>query len=197
MTIVPKTGRQPVKGTFYAAGSATDGQQQLHRRAAAAGLSVPGELLKLWDFSVGVGGPIVKDRLWYFGVLRNEGIHRSVPGMYANKNAGDPTKWFYEADLTRQSRVGDRPTTSQNLRLTIQATPRNKIGLFWDEQIPCNGATWSADIEGCRRQSSSGFIYGGAATIAPEAGGTGAGGTSGGYVQQVSSGSSRRPGRRR
>ena len=56
------------------------GQQQLHRRAQAAGLSVPGELLKLWDFSVGVGGPIVKDRLWYFGNIRNEGIHRSVPG---------------------------------------------------------------------------------------------------------------------
>jgi hypothetical protein len=184
MTIVPKTGGNTIKGTFYAAGVHNGMVSSNYTDAfAAAGLSVPGELLKLWDFSVGVGGPIVRNRLWYFGNIRNEGIHRSVPGMYANKNAGDPTKRFYEADLTRQSRSA-QAYQIQNLRLTIQATPRNKIGLFWDEQIPCNGATWSAEIEGCRRQSSSGFIYGGTATIAPEAGGTGAGGTSGGYAHK-------------
>ena len=184
MTIVPKTGGNTVKGTFYAAGVNNSMVSSNYTDAfAAAGLGVPGELLKLWDFSVGVGGPIVRNRLWYFGNIRNEGIHRSVPGMHANKNAGDPTKRFYEADLTRQSRSA-QAYQIQNLRLTIQATPRNKIGLFWDEQIPCNGATWSEDIDGCRRQSSSGFIYGGTATIAPEAGGTGAGGTSGGYVHK-------------
>ena len=79
----------------------------------------------------------------------------------------------------------------QNLRLTVQATPRNKFGFFWDEQLPCNGATWSSEEDGCRNQPTSGFIYGGTATIAPEAGGTLAGGSSGGYghkfqrVQQV------------
>ena len=39
----------------------------------AAGLSVPGQLLKLWDIAGGLGGPIVKDRLWYFLNVRNEG----------------------------------------------------------------------------------------------------------------------------
>jgi hypothetical protein len=181
MTIVPKTGGNTIKGTGYVAGVGNSMVSSNFTPALqAAGLSVPGELLKLWDFSAGVGGPIVKDRLWYFVNVRNEGSHRSVPGMYANKNAGDPTKRFYEADLTRQS-VSPSSYQIQNLRLTVQATPRNKIGLFWDEQIPCNGATWSADVDGCRRQPESGFIYGGTATIAPEAGGTGAGGTSGGY----------------
>jgi hypothetical protein len=181
MTIVPKTGGNTIKGTVYAAGvNNAMVSSNYTTQLQAAGLSVPGELQKLWDYSLGVGGPIVKDRWWYFGNVRNEGIHRSVPGMYANLNAGDPTKRTYEADLTRQS-VSPQAYQIQNLRLTIQATPRNKISVFWDEQIPCNGATWSAQDDGCRRQSSSGFIYGGTATIAPEAGGTGAGGTSGGY----------------
>jgi hypothetical protein len=184
MTIVPKTGGNTIKGTFYAAGVSNGMVSSNYTpELQAAGLSVPGELLKLWDFSVGVGGPILKDRLWYFGNVRNEGSHRSVPGMYANLNAGDPSKRTYEADLTRQS-VSPQAYQIQNLRLTIQATPRNKFGLFWDEQIPCNGATWSSDVDGCRRQSDSGFIYGGTATIAPEAGGTGAGGTSGGYAHK-------------
>ena len=152
----------------------------------AAGLSVPGELLKLWDFSVGVGGPIVKDRLWYFGNVRNEGSHRSVPGMYANMNAGDPTKRTYEADLTRQSR--------QRAGLSDPEPAADDPGDAAQQDRRCSGTSRSRaaarpgrpTIDGCRRQSSSGFIYGGTATISPEAGGTGAGGTSGGYVAQVS-----------
>jgi hypothetical protein len=191
LSVVPKTGGNVMKGSFYLAGVSSGMVASNYTDALkAAGLSTPGQLLKLWDFSGGLGGPLLKDRIWYFLNVRNEGAHRSVPGMYANKNAGDPTKRTYDPDFTRQS-VTAGNYMIQNLRLTVQATPRNKIGLFWDEQIPCNGATWSANEEGCRTQPTSGFIYGGTALFAPEAGGTGAGGTSGGYahkfqrVQQV------------
>ena len=179
MNIVPKTGGNTVKGTGYMAGvSSGMVGDNYTEELRAAGLSVPGKLLKLWDFSVGVGGPVVKDRLWYFGAVRNEGSHRSVPGMFANKNAGDPTKWTYEPDLERQS-VTPESYNIASLRLTFQATPRNKIGVFWDEQIPCKGATWSDREEGCRQQPASKYNYSGAqATVAPEAGGAGgAGGT--------------------
>jgi hypothetical protein len=179
MNIVPKTGGNTVKGSIYLAGVTSGMVGDNYTQALKdAGLSAPGKLLKLWDFSGGLGGPIVKDRLWYIFTLRNEGSHRSVPGMFANKNAGDPTKWNYEPDLNRQS-VNPESYDIANLRLTVQATPRNKFGLFWDEQIPCKGATWSEHEEGCRQQPASGFHYSGAqATVAPEAGGAGgAGGT--------------------
>ena len=64
------------------------------------GLTTPGELQKLWDYNVGVGGPIKKDRVWFFVQFRDEGSHRTVPGMFANANMGDPTKWTYVADTT-------------------------------------------------------------------------------------------------
>jgi hypothetical protein len=184
MSIVPKTGGNTVRGTFYTAGvgDAMVGSNYT-QELQDAGLRVPGQLLKLWDFSIGVGGPILRDRLWYYGNAREQGAERSVPGMYANLNAGDPTKWLYAPDESRQSRTGSSYRIT-NLRLTYQATPRNKIGVFWDEQKPCNGATWSSSEDGCRRQPDSGFIYGGTATIAPEAGGTNAGGTSGGYAHR-------------
>jgi hypothetical protein len=184
MSIVPKAGGNTVKGTVYLA-SVTKGMVDSNYtdELKNAGLSVPGQLLKLWDASVGVGGPMLRDRLWYYGVLRDQGSHRSVPGMYANANAGDPTKWNYVADTTRQSRTAAAYRIA-NVRLTIQATPRNKFGVYWDEQKPCAGAPFSAEVEGCRNQPTSGFIYGGAPTFSPEAGGTGAGGTSGGYVNR-------------
>src|SRR4029077_277644 len=48
-----------------------------------------------------------------------------------------------------------------NLRMTVQASQRNKFNLFWDEQHPCQGATWSEAEEGCRQQQP-GQIIGGA-----------------------------------
>ena len=62
---------------------------------------MPGQLRKVWDFNRGVGGPIVRDRLWFYSTARDEGSERAVPGMFANKNAGDPTKWTYDADTSR------------------------------------------------------------------------------------------------
>jgi hypothetical protein len=188
---VPKTGGNTFRGSFYTAGVSKGMVGDNYTdELKAAGLTVPGQLLKLWDFSIGVGGPVMKDRVWFYAIAREEGAHRSVPGMWANKNAGDATKFTYEPDLTRQSRsAGSYGIAS--LRLTFQASQRNKVGLFWDEQKPCSGSTWSEGEDGCRNQPSSGFIYGGTPTFSPEAGGTGAGGTSGGYshgiqrVQQI------------
>ena len=71
--------------------------------------------------------------------------------MYYNKNAGDPTKWTYDPDLSRQA-TDDGTWKNVSLRLTVQATPRNKVNLFWDEQDLCVSC-----------------IGGGNATTAPEA----------------------------
>ena len=191
MSIVPKTGGNTLKGSFYTA-AVSEGMvgDNYTDELKAAGLTVPGQLLELWDFSLGVGGPVLKDRVWFYAIAREEGAHRSVPGMWANRNAGDPAKWTYEPDLSRQSRSAGSYGI-MNLRLTFQVSERNKIGVFWDEQKPCTGSTWSDREDGCRTQPTSGFIYGGTPTFSPEAGGTGAGGTSGGYshgfqrVQQI------------
>ena len=105
------------------------------------GLTTPGKLYKLWDYNVGVGGPIKKDRVWFFFQFRDEGSHRTVPGMFANANMGDPTKWTYVADTSRPA-VQAGSWRNGALRLTVQPTTRNKFNVFWDEQIPCQGAAY-------------------------------------------------------
>src|SRR3989440_5078248 len=102
MNIVPRTGGNTIKGNGYFAGVSggmvgSNYTQDLKDR----GLRTPGDLLKLWDFSGSVGGPIRKDRLWYFLNVREEGSYRSVPGMFANLNAGILGKWTYVQDPTR------------------------------------------------------------------------------------------------
>ena len=81
MNIVPRSGGNTVKGQIYLSGvpQRLVGSNYTHD-LKDAGLSTPGKLIKQWDETFGVGGPIKKDRLWYYGTYRDEGQHRSIPG---------------------------------------------------------------------------------------------------------------------
>ena len=160
MNIVPKSGGNTLKGQFYLSGVPpswvnSNYDDDLKNR----GMSAPGKLLKQWDETFGVGGPILKDRIWYYGTYRDEGQHRSIPGVFPNLNAGDPTKWEYLPDTTKQAR-GAESFQLASVRLTAQVTPRNKINYHWDAQWPCNGASFTADADACRTQSQEGAFVG-------------------------------------
>jgi hypothetical protein len=98
MNIVPRTGGNTIKGNAYLAG-VTGGMvgsnytQDLKDR----GLRTPGDLLKLWDFSGSVGGPIKKDRICVLLQRARGGQLPVGAGMFANLNAASraltPTWW--------------------------------------------------------------------------------------------------------
>jgi hypothetical protein len=181
LNVVPREGGNTFRGSVYGSG-VTEGMvgsnytQELDDR----GLSTPGEYQQIWDVNVGVGGPILTDRLWYFGTFRDEGSYRTIPGMFANANAGDPTKWTYVKDESRPA-VAAIAFRNIAVRLTSQVTPRNKVTFFWDEQMPCEGAALAGlgdDVEACRHAGPNEIIAGSAvptptatATSAPETAG--------------------------
>jgi hypothetical protein len=177
LNIVPKEGGNTVRGSFYAAG-VTEGMigSNYSDELRSRGLTTPGETRKVWDFNLGVGGPIKSDRAWFFGTFRDEGSERSVPGMFANANAGDPTKWTYVADRSRPA-VNAASYRMMSMRVTTQATPRNKFVVFWDEQKPCEGGAAPGYTGKACRTSGNDLVYGGStaaptpsasATLAPE-----------------------------
>ena len=47
------------------------------------------------------GGRIVRDRLWFYLTYRESYAENTVPGMFFNKNGGDPTKWLVDFDTSR------------------------------------------------------------------------------------------------
>src|SRR6185436_4408415 len=166
LNVLPKEGGNSMHGTFFVTG-ATEGMigsnysQELKDR----GLTTPGETRKVWDFNLGIGGPIAKDRLWYYLNLREEGSERTVPGMFANANAGNPTKWTYVADTSRPAVLAASYRITA-LRLTAQATPRNKFTIFYDQQLPCEGGSAPGFSGDACRQSGDGEIFAGS-TAAP------------------------------
>ena len=67
-----------------------------------------------------LGGPIKKDKVWFFFARLLPRQRQHVPGMFYNKNAST-TKWSYEADTSRPA-LSERPRPLQPaLRMTFQA----------------------------------------------------------------------------
>jgi len=128
MNVVPKTGGNQVHGAAFYSGTG-------EKLQADNGSGVP-PLNTVYDVNISVGGPIMKDKVWYFVNGRTQAATRYIPGIFYNKNAGDPTKWTYDPDPT-QPQFTDRTWENLSGRVTWQATPKNKIGGFWDEQVVC------------------------------------------------------------
>ena len=164
MNIVPRQGGNTFAGSLFTS-YAGDGWQgtNLTRAHQAAGLRVAAETLKLWDVNGSFGGPILRDRLWFYWTGRHQGTRQLVAGIWANRNAGDATKWTYDPDYNRQAK-DDGTWKNSSIRLTYQATPRNKVQVWWDEQVNCQSCLGSGASGG----ASATFA---AASLAPEADG--------------------------
>ena len=139
INIVPRTGGNTFKSHAFFTGL-TGGMQASNftDELRAAGLRTPAKQNYIYDSSYSLGGPIIKDKLWFYGLAYYRGSENTVPGMFANKNAFDPTKWGYVADESRPAVAGGRGPLQPAIRFTYQATQRDKINVFWDEQISNN-----------------------------------------------------------
>ena len=134
MNLIPREGGNQFKGSFFATGAGEQWQSSNYTQELKdAGLRTPNALKEVYDVNPGAGGPLVRDKLWFYSAARWQSTQSYVAGLYENKNAGDPAKWAYEPDL-------DRPAfqpliqRSFNTRLTWQVSPRNKIAIFGEHQ---------------------------------------------------------------
>ena len=106
----------------------------------AAGLPTPNRIVKNWDFSEALGGPVRRDRLWFWFSARYNGVENEAP-VFENRNAFNPAQWFYEPD-TANPGVNAGRVVQSSLRITWQATPRNKIAGTYKADRWCNCPTF-------------------------------------------------------
>jgi carboxypeptidase family protein len=170
LNIVPKTGGNRFAGQFFASTAGSWSQSNnVDASLEAVGITEAG-LIDNWDLNGSVGGPIKRDRLWFYANVRDFGTYRIVPAAFANLNAGDASKWNYVEDRSQQIR-NDTGTTLGSIRLTAQVTPRNKVGFFIDQQRQCTGSALASGSAGegwCRDRDVEWVALGGLFT-SPEA----------------------------
>jgi hypothetical protein len=170
--IIPRSGGNRYSGTAFFSGTQSNLQSSnITDALKAQGIPTPPTVRKNWDSSGALGGPLVRDRLWFFGNVRTIGIAQVVAGGLApNRHVGDPTQWGYEPVPGVETRFAESKLVL-SVRLSGQPTPRNRVTFAYQPQYRCLGSTLSADADGCRVRGSDwiGAPFG-AETTAPEAG---------------------------
>src|SRR5207302_1394487 len=107
----------------------------------------PGALVHVYDYNPGYGGPIAKDKLWFFATARWTEAKNQVPNDYPNKNFVVGTTPPTLLNATTMSYVPVQDNTlldttvgggghfwEQTLRLTWQVSPKNKIGAYYNNK---------------------------------------------------------------
>jgi hypothetical protein len=164
MNIVPKQGGNRFSGLAFVSGFSKGMQSDnFTDELQARGATQPNSVYHVYDVNFGLGGPIVRDKLWYFVNLRWQGQRQDTLNVFYNQNAGDPNRYDYVADLSRPA-LSDRTWENYTPRITYQATPRNKFSFSWDEQPVCRACTGTTSLTG-----SPNFIF----PTSPEADGHG------------------------
>ncbi len=85
---------------------------------------------KIWDFNPSIGGPIVKNKLWFHYTFRHQGVNKTVADSYYDKN---PSPFAYEADTNRVG-IDDGHIVSNAGRLSWAATSKDKVSFYMDNQ---------------------------------------------------------------
>ena len=115
ISMVPKDGGNTFSGSSflgYAPGRLQS--DNFTPELAARGLRAVPTVLRVFDYNVAYGGPIKRDRLWFFATGRYWGVDQSVADSF---------------DLNGNQGVNDNLLKNAGLRLTWQASPRNKFAV--------------------------------------------------------------------
>jgi hypothetical protein len=134
LNIIPRDGGNTFSGSLFG-NTARDWMQDNNFTQALKnqGLRTPGRLNKLYDVSAMGGGRIVRDKLWFYLTVRQVVSDTTVPGMWVNKNAGRPDIWAVDFDLSKPA-FTDTRDRHEIVRLTWQATSRQKLTGYWQQQ---------------------------------------------------------------
>src|SRR5204863_9484202 len=167
LNLEPKSGGNTFKASaFYSGAGKWSTGNNLDDTLISYGLTKPAGIIRAWDVSGSGGGPIRKDKLWFFANLRKYSNLAPVQNAFANLNAGDPTKWTWAKDPNVEVRSADARSI-ESIRLTSQLTARNRVSFYHEHQHRCSGSTIVAGGDGCRAREAD-WVGVGNSTTSPE-----------------------------
>ena len=162
VNIIPRSGGNTFSGTFYVDGAngamASDNTKDL---VAAGVIRAPNELIHTSQVNLGVGGPIKRDRLWFFGSYRSLNTASAVQGVVANKNAYNASRWDWVADPSVTARQAQGRETFV-ARFTAQVSSKHRFSFNDYLQRRGEGSPLKAETaEGCNTRGADWVAAGG------------------------------------
>jgi hypothetical protein len=118
INMIPKEGGNRFAGDFLAMYSSDTFQSaNLDDELRAKGLNTPGSLVQIYDYNGGLGGPIFRDRLWFFFSTRQWGTSNVINNQY--NPDGTPA-------------IDHTKLRAYTTRLTGQINSKNKLTVMYD-----------------------------------------------------------------
>ncbi len=134
---VPRDGGDRFGGTLFTALMGHQLQSNnLTSDLVTRGLRSVNGVRQMHDFNGAAGGPIVHDKLWFFTAQRWNGLTKRTANLFRDANASSPNlpnNFLFKPDLGQPVEPEDR-IHSHTVRLTWQATAKDKINVFNDTQ---------------------------------------------------------------
>jgi Carboxypeptidase regulatory-like domain len=118
INMIPRDGGNVYRGTLFVTGG--NGRMQsnnLDEELIALGFTARNRVKSIYDVNVTFGGPVARDRLWFFGTYRRWSSNNYLGNTF---------------DSQGNQAADDQNIQDGTLRLTWQATPRNKFAAHYD-----------------------------------------------------------------
>ena len=119
VSIIPKDGGNRFSGSGFVAYNGESWQSDnFTKELRDAGLVSRGAIVRMYDFNSSVGGPLKQDKLWFLFAARQYAVDNLIPGVPI---------------------IDDQYIKVATGRLTLQATPKNKISIHHDRMYKWRG----------------------------------------------------------
>ena len=136
INMIEREGGNQFSGTFNLDGTSESlRSSNLTSELQARGVTTDPSIKQRYDINGGFGGPIVRNKLWFFAGARHWTASDYQPGNYFNSTVGT---LFYTPDLERPA-YSNNYYSQASTRLTWQAAPKHKFtGLYvWERNCNC------------------------------------------------------------
>jgi hypothetical protein len=138
VNVIPREGGNTFNGVLFMNGTTEGlGGNNFTPRLRDAGLRTPNKIHKMFDFNPGFGGPLRRDKVWFYFSARRAISSKWMADEFYDKNANNPNVWTYQPDPSRPV-SNDSNVNDGRLRLTVQAAPKMKVGLLYVQQTARN-----------------------------------------------------------
>jgi carboxypeptidase family protein len=158
LNAIPRSGGNTFRTTlegYFSNGAMSS--NNLSDEIKSFGINTAAEVVNIYRIGSQLGGPIMRDRLWFFGAVARWGSRVNQPGAFFNAlqgKSGNPNTatLFYPgqpgtpyanmpADSSGRPAAGFDWYRTHSLRLTWQLGQRHRIGWFGDIQKSCRCTT--------------------------------------------------------
>jgi hypothetical protein len=150
LNLVPKDGGNRFTGGFKFAKSPSSWQgDNLTDELKSYNVRSVDRVSNFQEMNVELGGPIMKDKLWFFGAYRRANYDKFVPNTYDLPSGANPPVAFAACLQTGSCQQGESPEKMDNPigRLTWQISQKNKFAVYYDRALRLRAAAMSNNTD--------------------------------------------------